>query len=313
MYSRNRAARRAGFTLVELLVVIAIIGILVSLLLPAVQAAREAARRMECSNNLKQIGLAMHNYHDTYKQFPKERIRVWAGWNGPWDYAKGWHTQILPFIEQQPLADSYIDELSWWDPENADEVATVIDTYICPSSPGTPLFIEETTSANGQNFNFRAAATDYGYGRGWWDPGNPLPNGQDWEFVFLTAEDNTNRARDVTDGLSNTIMIGEHAGRPHHWINGVKQPNPAPWNNHRGFWAGGNSFWVSVTSSDGLISGVGSCFINCNSAEHYYGFHPGGAQFVFADGHVQFLAETINGRTLTRLTQENDGEILGEF
>jgi len=311
-------SKRRGFTLIELLVVIAIIAILIALLLPAVQAAREAARRSSCKNNLKQIGVAMHNYHDAHGMFPEERLRTWGGFGpqfGEFDYSKGWHVQILPFMEQGNLAEQYDDNQAWWHPNNAQVIATVIPAYICPSTPGTPLFVEDTMtdSTTGAEFDFRAAGTGYGFGRGWWDPSNPLRNGRDFEFVFLTTEQQTQKARDVTDGLSNTIMIGEHVGRPDHWINGVKQPDPARWNNHQGFWAGGDSFWVVATSSDGMVEGVGSCFINCNNEQHYYSFHQGGAQFLFADGSVHFLSENINGRTLTRLMQENDGEVLGEF
>ncbi len=125
--------RREGFTLVELLVVIAIIGILVSLLLPAVQAAREAARRMKCSNNLKQIGLAMHNYESAHGQMPPSRIEIAS----PWKHHAGWQCMVLPYIEEVPLYEKYQKNLSWFEQGNVPASTTAVQTFLCPSAPGT--------------------------------------------------------------------------------------------------------------------------------------------------------------------------------
>ena len=130
--SRHLRRRRCGFTLVELLVVIAIIGVLVALLLPAVQAAREAARRSQCSNNLKQIGIALHNYHDVYLAFPMNYRP--AGNTFTTQYAtEGWMKAILPFIEQRPLADGTLPAASMSVAGNLVASDTVIKAYLCPS------------------------------------------------------------------------------------------------------------------------------------------------------------------------------------
>ena len=141
-------ARRQGFTLIELLVVIAIIAVLVSLLLPAVQQAREAARRSQCKNNLKQIGLALHNYHDTHSTFPAGYYS-WVTNNGSgpawanidpdtWDAAPGWGwgTMLLPFLDQAPLYNQLNLNRSCWDGVNAAGVITTLPVFLCPTASG---------------------------------------------------------------------------------------------------------------------------------------------------------------------------------
>ncbi len=234
---------RRGFTLVELLVVIAIIGILVALLLPAVQAAREAARRMSCSNNLRQIGVAMHNYHDTYKVFPPgtinrgESTHASVVANLQFILNHTGHMLILPFIEQQPLHDQINFNIAssgfkraggrimgGWPNANTPLMNTLIQTYLCPSDRGTERGALRRTDANGYIANGQRH-TNYalcagGHGNGW--PGNSA----NWQ-TYGTSRSNlmdgrrnvayrgafghngAARFRDFTDGTSNVVIVGE--------------------------------------------------------------------------------------------------------
>jgi len=199
----NARFRRPGFTLVELLVVIAIIGILVALLLPAVQAAREAARRMQCSNNLKQIGLAMHNHHDTYKTFPSGGL----GWSRPRSFTAtgvpagaktqnwGWAYQILPYMEQTSV---------WEHASDAVVASTNIKTYSCPSLRAPTKFPYSQSNPTG----FRAMMDYVGNGGtygGWWGFDRSV-NSMDGP---LAPSGFAMRFANVTDGTSNTLFAGE--------------------------------------------------------------------------------------------------------
>ena len=224
-----RRSFHRGFTLVELLVVIAIIGILVSLLLPAVQAAREAARRMSCSNNSKQIGLALHNYLDTYKSFPPEAIYgngiTTGGRQGTYHYT--WLFMILPFLEQGPLYDSTDKSFPlWFGPGNARQpvVSTQVGVLTCPSDTRAPL--SETRNLAYTNY----AASE---GLHWWSSGDtntlnsypaPCPteratnfagNVQDLMNVFTQIR--TRNISDVKDGTSNTIVVAEATVDGYKW------------------------------------------------------------------------------------------------
>jgi prepilin-type N-terminal cleavage/methylation domain-containing protein len=210
----SKSNRMAGFTLVELLVVIAIIGVLVALLLPAVQAAREAARRMSCSNNLKQLGLAMHNYHDALGSFPFGFSDLEALWTAP----------ILPYIEQQPLHSTLIFQESGvgnWDSGSANTIAcsTPIGMFRCPSMP-VPLFITNEGITNRVPVSYRGCAGSNVYS----DDRSTLPTGVPAGARAL-EEINLNgifwgnsgiRLADVMDGTSNTVMIGESRTEPNY-------------------------------------------------------------------------------------------------
>ena len=209
--------RTSGFTLVELLVVIAIIGVLVSLLLPAVQAAREAARRAQCTNNLKQIGLAFHNYHDTHNVFPPAYRIQPGGGNGHGepdpstrDVGPGWAwgALLLPFLEQRPLHDHLDFALPCWAPAQYPFVETRLSVFLCPSASETDKPVEVKNAGN------QTVAT---FGRSTY-----VANaGQDEPWVFTVDSyqgiadgplyrNSTTRFADVTDGLSNTVFVGEH-------------------------------------------------------------------------------------------------------
>ena len=183
--------KHKGFTLIELLVVIAIIAILIALLLPAVQQAREAARRTQCRNNLKQFGLALHNYHDTHRTFVPGVIA------GTEDLTDGMHsglTLLMPQLEKANVYNLYDFDLRWSDPANLEAVSTFIPGFLCPSSPG----------GLPQNGGFDLPVTDYAFSRG--TNGQLCLNSPKLGMFDINSKTKT---RDVTDGLSNTFAMGE--------------------------------------------------------------------------------------------------------
>lgn len=324
---------RRGFTLVELLVVIAIIGILVALLLPAVQAAREAARRMQCGNNLKQLGLALHNYHDTFKNFPTGTrhqdpantplANAWAAGN----HNKGSIlVKLLPFIEQAPLhgqldfagdVNLQLRTLGYGGP-NGVANSKQIPGFLCPSDSWLPDNL--TISNYGKSLGFQPNGARCGV--------YPIDGADPRLFHtgLVTHGDGTSttvsgcfgrffwaaRISQISDGTSNTIIMGEI--RPwcgDHPRRGAFDPN---------------SLWTVTTApinhptcpSEGLGHNHASNF-DCNNFASWQvalGFkskHPGGAQFVLADGSTQFLSQTIDYLTYQRLGDRWDGQPVGNF
>jgi prepilin-type N-terminal cleavage/methylation domain-containing protein/prepilin-type processing-associated H-X9-DG protein len=196
----RRGGLRGAFTLVELLVVLAIIGILVSLLLPAVQAVRETARRMQCQNHLHQIGIALHNYHAAYRTFPPGGLEVRPQWRQGKQLA--WSAFVLPFLEESATYERINFNYAFDHPVNAEVAATTIETYLCPSTP------RSSTLQRGRG------ATDYGgiYGERIVSTNYP-PRG-------VMIHERAIRFRDITDGTNRTLMISEDAGFPDgQWIN----------------------------------------------------------------------------------------------
>lgn len=286
---------RDGFTLVELLVVIAIIGVLVALLLPAVQAAREAARRSSCGNNLKQIGLAIHNYHDTHLKLPSGT--VWTAG----DYAWGWGALILPQMEEENLWTTLGSGSIPLDNTLA-ATQTKVDAYRCPSDTSPDTFEIGWTW---DKKNFPIGVSNY-VGMGGEKSGH-VTNG-----VF--HQNSEIRFRDVTDGTANTILVGERAGS----LNGVT------W--HAGAWAGtANAPHTKDYFYDVMAHTRRPINYSSNPNWDYRhsvlsSLHPGGAQCVFVDASTHFLSETIdantsdaNDSTYDFLGIRNDGAVLGEF
>lgn len=365
MTFRSRCwSNRSAFTLIELLVVIAIIGILVGLLLPAVQSAREAARRMQCSNNLKQIGLALHNYHDVYNAFPNSGFQHIATTQEPktwWESSKGSQlTALLPFMEQAPLYESIPmqgaqppllqDNVS---PSSSEWQAYVqstgtgsfqfngmsvektyhvpVATFLCPSDNA----MDTWQWSDGGNRDHRALS-NYGFSIG----AQAMPsNGGSCNLypgnIFLTGPNGhansasgngvsgmfgrgewSPRMADVQDGLSGTIAVGEVLPHKsdHHW-NG---------------WMHFNTMWTATTAPINFpIVGIGEAGWNqdsnpkgldnnkdglgCNgwrnwqTSQGFKSSHVGGAQFVFGDGSVHMLSESIDYRTYNSLGCRKDG------
>ena len=269
--------RYAGFTLVELLVVIAIIGVLVALLLPAVQVARESARRASCQNNLKQLGLALHSYHDMRGSFP-------LGGGNPKKAGVGWTAELLPWLEQQPLADQ-LDRTSPYTAEsNLAAGGTLIDTLLCPSKPQVrELRSSADLSSSSTN---RYAPTCYG--------------GMQGERGLRSAKATNNPERgsmiferpismvEITDGTSHTMLVGEAAEGLHCiWI-GVRNlfDQSAPINTR------------SATDPDSFT----------DYGQELSSYHPGGAQALLADGSVRFFDESIDDLALAAYCSRAGGE-----
>lgn len=328
---------KRGFTLIELLVVIAIIAILIALLLPAVQQAREAARRTQCKNNLKQLALAVHNYHDTANTFPFGYYLV-----PPFTNFRNAFTMILPYIEQNTLYSSLDHNVPMMNgptgynaaaqAQNVALAATVIPAFLCASSPG-PTVDDYLYPANGfgagvppVNCTWKGGRTDYGGTTGvlsstngfGWLAYNGSPGG-DRHGLFRAAGINgsTTRMRDVLDGTSNTFMFGERTGGVKiYYKNNVATGIPAVIaQTNGGNWADALAFehWIDGTLYDGT-GARGPCAMCTNlRGRGYHSFHTGGCQFAMADGSVRFVNENVAQSTFAALITIQKGEILGEF
>jgi len=334
--------RFPAFTLVELLVVIAIIGILVSLLLPAVQAAREAARRMQCSNNLKQYGLACHNYHDTFKTFPMGGV---GGWAANDRYKLSWQARVIPFMEQANIFNALdftkinpVDILI-----NGRPLVSIGPPYArCPS--------DASPQTNTQRVNDGVAPLSRGaprfngsYSGSLGPQSTPSANGacNQWQQFRLDPNPSTNRSHcdcpdkacaqgvfcrglwgtglaftlaDISDGTSNTIAIGEvlancqsHAEWGFWHYDGINSA-------HAGTLVPINNFTTCNNPRIGQPTHPAcTANTNWNFAWGFKSYHPGGAQFALADGSVQFIAQTVDHTTYQRLGARADGGVVGNY
>jgi prepilin-type N-terminal cleavage/methylation domain-containing protein/prepilin-type processing-associated H-X9-DG protein len=308
----KRQSKQRGFTLIELLVVIAIIAILIALLLPAVQSAREAARRISCTNNMRQLVLSMHNYHDQHRAFPFSQTTV-----GP---THNWAAFLLPYIEQQNLANTYDWNVSWNHPDNADAIKVPLTMYMCPSTPGGSSGRQDilpgtgrVTSPTDYSPPIGIAASAYRLGL---IPRSTIGRG-------VPAPGKCVRVAEVLDGTSNTFMYVEDAGRPNFYIKRGRGPsNNTPGGGNfpvrngrvRGSgWADtANSVPLHTFTSDGLKV-PGPCAINCTNNNEAFSFHTGGINAGFADGRVRFVSENINIAIYAALITRAAGEVIGEF
>jgi prepilin-type N-terminal cleavage/methylation domain-containing protein/prepilin-type processing-associated H-X9-DG protein len=305
--ARRLESRSPGFTLIELLVVIAIIAILIGLLLPAVQKVREAAARMKCSNNLKQLGLALHNHESTFGYFPAAKVRQPAtATDSAATVLSSWPPKIMPYIEQGAVYQRY-DFNSRFDQApndapNANATGFINQTqlviFLCPSAP------QGRKGANGRGILDYPAINQVTRP----NPNvNPMP-ASDSTWLGVLGFNVTRRIAEVTDGTSNTLLLAEDAGRNENWEMGRKLgtggtgeagawPNPAGSINISGF-------------DPKTMTSPGACAINCTNGNEIYSFHTGGANVLFADGSVHFLKATTNINIVVALMTRSNNEVI---
>lgn len=307
-YTDSSRYLRDAFTLVELMVSIAIIGVLIALLLPAVQMARESARRMACNNKLKQISLAAHLHHDTYGVFPPGRVD--APFTVPQgEIIEGGHSFfpfLLPYLEQQALARIYRWDKRAQGPENQPVATTQLKVVQCPSAEQDRW----ATAANDPiNYSYggKGACGDYGGVR---EIDTRLVDlglvDRAANYQGVLTKNYLTRLADITDGASQTILVIEYAGRPQLWRAG--RPVPGTYVSGSA-WVGGPLTLGQGSTPDGITQ-PGPCAINCTNNKEVYSFHPGGANATFADGSVHFLEATIDMRNFAHLVTRAGGEIV---
>jgi prepilin-type N-terminal cleavage/methylation domain-containing protein/prepilin-type processing-associated H-X9-DG protein len=311
---------RAGFTLIELLVVIAIIAVLIGLLLPAVQKVRDAANRSQCLNNLKQIGLALHNYHDANQRLPPGHLKAPdPPITGPSTDFHSWIAYVLPYIEQENLYRQYNFSRPYTDSMNsmnATVIATPLKTMTCPSAPaGRNIVSGAMTDYSATNMTTNAADdfSEYSSSAVYKNSG-ALAEFTPSDPVGATVG---NRLTDITDGTSNTAMVAECGGREQHWLSGRMDTTlftAANGGNWTGRWANPNTI-LHIRGFDPSTNTQGGtppppCALNCTNAREVYGFHTGGATVVFADGSVHFLPASTSLRTLRALVTIKGGELV---
>ena len=290
---------RSGFTLIELLVVIAIIAVLIALLLPAVQQAREAARRTQCRNHLKQLGLAIHNYHDNFHAVPPGWIGVTAGQpdvsgiNG-WS----WASRLLPQLDQSPLYNQIDFNTQVGSPTNAVPRVAVVSVFLCPSDLAPRKWTIPAAGTTNPLADVAGASYAGVFGKDEVDFCNGLAPGVPCSSNGMFFLNSNVRFADVTDGLSTTLVVGERQTRA------------------------GNGWlytWTGVVSGgdNPICRFLGDTDVVPNSSlvrmDEFASYHTGGAQFVLGDGAVRFVSTNIDLNVYRNLSSRNGGDLVAEF
>ncbi|QDT55206.1 Type II secretion system protein G precursor [Caulifigura coniformis] len=307
MISR-RGVRKSGFTLIELLVVIAIIAILIALLLPAVQQAREAARRTQCKNNLKQLGLAMHNYHDTHRVFPYGVLNV-----GTFHLRDTWMQQVLPMIEQGPLYNKYQTSIVQWVMDTPADIKDMpLAGFQCPSDPSSP--------AKGASGGLRSGGDGF---QGNYVVCHGKTQNYNADNGGMFNNNSRHRMESMKDGSSNTIFASEVM------IRGSANTNSG-WGEGGGYWGGGEGGGYGFTTAEppnsSITDQVYTCKSTtwpsapCQSMSAYTtqrvlarSYHTGGVHALMGDGGVRFVSSNIDRLTWQNLGTRSGGETIGEF
>jgi prepilin-type processing-associated H-X9-DG protein len=298
---------------------LAVIGLLIGLLLPAVQSVREAARKTHCSNSLRQIGLAIHHFESVQGAFPA------SGWNttgpgNPFGKHLSWRPLVFPFLEQANLYQQYDLRLDWWEGSNAQLATISIAAFECPSVPARA----EITSAIGKaprpalTFTQPLASIDYeaimGVQPNSINPHLSAPYYNTANRFSVMHRNSRNGFADIHDGTSTTIIVVECAGRPLVYRNGrvredIQNDQGIGWADNEG------PFSLDGSNQDGSIEGGGPAFgcfypMNRKNDNEPFSFHTGGCNFLFADGHVDFLSDTNSIVVLAKLCTRSAGEIV---
>ncbi|WP_166825675.1 DUF1559 domain-containing protein [Thalassoroseus pseudoceratinae] len=336
----ERAGRKSlGFTLIELLVVIAIIAILIALLLPAVQNAREAARRTQCKNNLKQIGIALHNYHDVHRQFPPG-YRFIA--NSTTDTIGGPTVSLLAYLDQGKI-DSQLDPTTPWYLQSSVIAQTTLPGFVCPSDTSSPKITRPELAALGLPVGDTFAISSYAYSMGFDDAVcfgsgyGPKPANESVGVFYVHSK---TRIAGITDGTTNTFAVGE-AASGYDLCHGVGCTTPLSG------WTAGHAWLIDGTNKEHLVSlglqyagGLASTVEKINKevatdayfhsigaptnkepswdggphwGTNFRSFHPGGCHFLLCDGSVRFVNENIELATYRALSTIQGGEVIGEY
>ena len=298
---------KRGFTLIELLVVIAIIAVLIALLLPAVQQAREAARRTTCKNHMKQLGLALHNYHDVHRTFPSGWIAVNTSAHMAHDgiNGAGWGTMILPFLDQAPLYNQFNANLAIEDPANSAFLSQVLPAWKCPSDPkpdkwqivhedGSGTILAELPTAN-YIASFGTEELD-----GCENAAGvaPVTSARQCKGDGMFYHNSRIKLHDVTDGTTNTIMLGER----------LTDGSLGWYSTWPGMVAEGDAAFQRIQGSADHVPN--------DPAGHFDDFssrHVGGAQFCLGDGSVRFVSENVDRALYQSLATIQGGEVIGEY
>lgn len=280
----SRSPRQSAFTLIELLVVIAIIAILIALLVPAVQKVREAAARTQCANNLKQLGLACHGYHDVNKKFPNTR----------WGLNMTWASQILPYIEQDAVF-KLVDPTKIYEAQPTTMITANVPVYFCPARRKPPI----TAPQRGVNGSVGDYAANAGPGTDW-DTTETNRGIMRWFGLRPTS------MADILDGTSNTFMMGEKH---------VKFDNFAAGPHDESIFNGDNLQCIGRFAGTGspLAANPFAAYTSAGGNSQFGSWHPGICQFVLADASVRILLVSTPESTLALLANRADGLVVPDF